>query len=108
MSSGLLSMVVKLKSCAEAMSRLLVVALLEPRIAVIVIAAHFPETRLVEDREFHALDPLRALPEVKSGDHHPKRPAMLAADRLAVPAPGQKHVVGCEVGQRHVGRVGVV
>ena len=59
-------------------------------------------------REFDALDPLGALPEVELGDHHAQGPAMLAADRLAVPAPGQQHVVGREVGQRHVGRVGVV
>src|SRR5262245_40495850 len=104
MSSGLLSMVVKVKSWADAMSGLLVVALLEPGIAVVVIAAHLPEARLVVHREFNALDPLGALPEVELRDHHAQRPAMLAADRLAVPAPGQQRVVGREVGERHVGR----
>src|ERR1043165_8288098 len=105
MSSGLLSMVVKVKSCADAMSALLVVALFEPRIAVVVIAAQFPEARLVMHRELDALDPLGALPEVKLGDHHAQGTAMLAADRLAVPAPRQQDIVGREVSQRHVGRV---
>ena len=87
---------------------LLVVTLLEPGIAVIVVAAHFPEARLVEHRELDALDPLGALPEIELRDHDAQRPAMFPADRLAVPAPGQQHVVGGEIRQRHVGLVGVV
>src|SRR4029450_10300679 len=42
------------------------------------------------------------------GDHHAQGSAMLAADRLAVPAPRQQHVIGREISQRDVGGVGVV
>src|SRR5215475_12075291 len=108
MSSGLLSMVVKVKSWADAISHLLVIALLLPGITVVVIAAHFPKARLVERRELDALDPLGALPEIEAGDHYAQRAAMLAADRLAVPAPGEQHILGREVGERYVGGVGVV
>src|SRR4051812_16104896 len=101
-------MPVKVKSWADAMSHLLVVTLLEPGIAVVVIAAHFPKARLVEHREFEPLDPLRALPEIELRHDYAERSAMFPAERLAVPAPRQQHVVGGEIRERHVGRVGVV
>src|SRR5436190_69559 len=95
----------KVKSCADAMSGLLqafssliVVALLAPGIAVIVIAAHFPEARLVEGGELDALDPLGTLPEIELRKNDAERPAMFAADRLAVPAP--RHAAGSRAGFR--------
>src|SRR6516162_7895791 len=108
MSSGLLSMVVKTKSCAVVMSRLLVITLFEPGIAVIVVAPHLPEAGLVDRRKLDALDPFGALPETELRNDYAQRAAMFPADRLAVPAPGQHRVRGREVGERHVGRVGVV
>src|SRR5262245_28379327 len=102
MSSGLLSMVVKTKSCAVAMSRLLVIALFEPRVAVVVIAADLPEARLVVHRELDPLDPLGALPEIEPRNDYAQRAAMFPADRLAVPVPGEHHVLGREIGERHV------
>src|SRR5512138_2072770 len=75
-----------LRGAPQGEDLLLVIPLLEPRVAVVVVAAHFPEAGLVVHRELDALDPLGALPEIELGDHHAQRAAMLAADRLAVPA----------------------
>src|SRR5208282_613116 len=84
------------------------VALLAPRVAVIVIAAHLPEARAVLGGKLDALQPLGTLPEIEPGNDHAHRTAVLAAQGLALPARGEKHVAACELGERHVGGVAVV
>src|SRR5579885_2438078 len=83
------------------------IALLFPRVAVIVIAARLPEAGAVLGEELDALQPLRALPEIEPGNHHAHRPAMLARDRLALPAVREQRVGRRELGERDIGRVAV-
>ena len=56
---------------------LLGVALFLPGIAAVVIAADFPEARLVGGRELDPLQPLGAFPEIQMGHDQPHRTAML-------------------------------
>src|SRR5262245_1972656 len=84
------------------------IALLCPRIAVVVITAHFPEAGLVLGGELQLAEPLRTLPEIELGQHKADRPTVLAADRPALPTRGEQHVVTGECLERHVGRVAVV
>src|SRR5215212_695013 len=60
------------------------VALLAPRVAVVVVAQRLPETRLVVRQEPEAPDPLGALPEVEMGDEQAGGAAVLRFERLAV------------------------
>src|ERR1051326_9171673 len=78
------------------------VALLFPRVRVIVIAARLPEPGYVVLDELHAGDPLRALPEVEVGHEPTYRRAVIERERLAVDAVGDQRVLGGRFAQRHV------
>src|SRR3954452_17111853 len=60
-----------------------VIALLPPRVAVVVVAGGLPEPRSVLDEELESSDPLGALPEVQVRDEEPGRPAVLGVERVA-------------------------
>ncbi len=62
------------------------IALLEPGIAVVVIAADFPEAGMVAGRELDLADPFGALPEVEVRHHKPHRPAVVERQRLGPPS----------------------
>src|SRR5919107_1590754 len=79
-----------------------------PGVAAHVVAAFFPEARLVFGEEAHALDPLRGLPSVEPRDDEAHGAAVLGRDGLAVVRPGEERVFGQEVFQGEVGRPAVV
>ncbi len=54
------------------------IALLGPRIAPVMVAAHLPEARLVGGHELDPLQPLGALPQIQMRHDQPHRAAMLA------------------------------
>ena len=58
------------------------IALFGPGITAVVIAAHFPKTRLSSVQEFDRLQPFRALPEIEMRHDEPHRAAMLGFERL--------------------------
>ena len=63
------------------------VALLPPRVAVVVVAVGLPEAGLVGARvSVQPAHPLGALPEVQVRDEQPRRAAVLGLERLAVVA----------------------
>src|SRR5215213_5230234 len=68
-----------------------------PGVAAHVVAALLPEARLVFGEEAHALDPLRGLPRVESGDDEAHGAAVLGRDGLAVVRPREEGVFGEEV-----------
>src|SRR5215217_450674 len=59
------------------------VALLAPRVAMIVVAEGLPETWLVLGHEPEAPYPLGALPEIEVGDEQAGRTAMLRRERFS-------------------------
>src|SRR5919107_849342 len=79
------------------------IALLLPRVAVVVVAGCLPEARTVLDEEVQAANPLGALPEVQVGNQKSGRAAVLRLERLAVelvddPGPPVGHVFERQVG----------
>src|SRR5882724_13661231 len=59
------------------------IALFPPRITAVVIAADLPVARRMAFKEFDALQPLRALPEIQMRQHQPHRAAMFLLQRRA-------------------------
>src|SRR3954471_23631413 len=57
------------------------VALLFPRVAVVVVAVVLPEARLVLGAQLEAAHPLGALPEVEVRDEQPGRATVLPLER---------------------------
>src|SRR5262245_32619345 len=84
------------------------VALFLPRVADIVVAAHFPEAGAVLLEEGHALRELRALPRIEFRDDDARGPAVLAADGRSAELRRDQHVVIEAEMERHVRRVAVV
>src|SRR5258706_6342605 len=84
------------------------IAVFFPRIAFVVIAAHFPEAGAVFHREFDPGHPFRALPEIPVRDDHTHRPAMLAGDGLALPGMGEQDTILFEDLAFHIGGVAVI
>src|SRR5207247_8845246 len=66
-----------------AASSVAAVALLFPRVAVVVVAVVLPETGLVLGAQLEATHPLGALPEVEVRDEQPGRATMLRLEGLA-------------------------
>jgi hypothetical protein len=60
--------------------------LLEPGVAVVVVAEALPEARLVLVPQLDPTDPLGALPQIQMGHQQPGRAAMLGLQVLAVVA----------------------
>src|SRR5690242_17505368 len=88
--------------------RVSAITLLRPGVAMIVVAAHFPEAGTVGGDELDAPDPFGAFPEIEPRHDRAHRTTMLARQRTALPGMSKQHVLGVEVGQRQVGRVVVV
>ena len=80
----------------------------QPRIATEVIAAFFPEARLVRGDQFDRLDPLGALPGVQLRRHASNRAAVLGREWLAVMRVGHQRVLREKVLQRQIGRPAVI
>src|SRR6266851_4656230 len=81
------------------------VTLLEPRVAVVVVAVAFPEPRLVVVLELQAGDPFRALPEVEVRHNHAGRPPVLERERGPLVVPDDPCLAARHVLQREVRRV---
>src|SRR5258708_36124994 len=79
------------------------VALLAPRIGVVVVTGHLPEARAVVLAELAAAQPLRALVKLELGDRQPHRAAVLRLQILPILLERHQHAVDSEVGARHVG-----
>src|SRR5439155_1468790 len=81
------------------------VALLEPRVAVVVVAVAFPEPRLVVILELQAGDPFRALPEVQVRHQQPGRAPVLDRQGVSLVVPDNPRLAAGHVLQREVRRV---
>src|SRR5947209_6070234 len=68
----------------EAAKSVALVALLPPRVTVVVVTVHLPEARLVVVEDLQAPHPLGALPEVEMGNQQPRGAAVLGGQRLAL------------------------
>src|SRR5262245_62306995 len=88
--------------CTESPSTVTVVALLAPRVAVVVIAERFPESGLVAIHEAQLPDPLRALPEVQMVHEEPCGAAVLGRERYAVVFHGHPCLASGAVGERQL------
>src|SRR5919198_3786963 len=84
------------------------VALLFPRVTVVVVAGAFPEAGLVVVTELDSAHPLRALPEVQVRDEQPRRTAVLGLEGLAVEFIGDPGAATRHILQGKVGRVAAV
>ena len=80
------------------------VALLLERVGVVVVPVALPEAGMVLRRQLDPAQPLRALPEVLPGHDQPQRPAVLAAQRLAVGVRREHRALALEELDRDVGR----
>ena len=69
------------------------VALFLPGIAVVMIAALLPETRLVLRAKLNTVAPLRALPKIALRHKHSHRTAMNGLERLALVFVGEEHAL---------------
>ncbi len=90
---------------APAIASVTLVALLQPRIAAIVIAVPFPEPGFVVVEKLKARHPLGALPEVEVRDEQPCRTSVVGWERLPVDLPRDPGLSTGHVGQRKVGGV---
>src|SRR5689334_3250759 len=84
------------------------VALVAPRIALVVVPVALPEAGLVTGGELEAVQPLRRLPEVQRVQQHPHRPTVLRLQSLTVVLPGDQHVIAEQRREGHVRRVAVL
>src|SRR5690606_23876652 len=81
----------------------LAISFLLPGIAIVVIAAHFPEAGSVPVHEADVAQPLGALPQIELRQDKSNWPAMFAGDRLALPFGRQQHIRVVERRERQVG-----
>src|SRR5438045_2824472 len=86
-------------------ARCLRVAIVEPRLGGVGVAAALPESLAVVIEKLDAPDPLRALPRIQPRRNHAARSAVLARQRLPFPAMHEQHVVIDGARQREVGGV---
>src|SRR5258708_3452984 len=68
-----------------------------PGIAGVVITADFPIARRVLGKEFDALEPFRAFPEIEMRHPQPHRPAVFPVQWRAGPAMREQGVLGGEI-----------
>src|SRR3954453_18270195 len=78
------------------------VALLEPGVAVVVVAVALPEALLVVVEQGQPGHPLRALPEVEVWHQQPDRTAVLSRQRPAVVGPHHPGLAVSDVRERQV------
>src|SRR5256885_5866400 len=81
------------------------VAVVEPRLGGVRVAADFPEAFLIFGQKFDLADPLRAFPRVQLWRDHPAGTAVLARQRRALPRVYQQHVVFDGAGEWKIRRV---
>jgi hypothetical protein len=79
-----------------------VVALLEPGIAMVVVAVAFPEAGLVVVEQAQSRHPFGAFPEVEVRDEQPGGAAVLNRERTAVGVPGDPRLAARKVGHGKV------
>src|SRR5690242_5275437 len=84
------------------------ITLLRPGVAVVVVAARFPEAGTVGGDDLDAPDPFGAFPEIEPRHDRAHRTAMLPRQRTPLPGTGEQHVSSVEFHQREVGRVVVI
>src|SRR5690349_7622530 len=84
------------------------VALLGPRVAVVVVPVLLPEPGFVGLRHRDPADPLGALPEVQMRHEQSRRPTVFARERLAVVGVHDPRLPAGHVAERQVGRVAAV
>src|SRR3970282_581857 len=82
------------------------VAVVQPRLRGVGVAALLPEAAGVPFQEFDGADPLGALPRVQPWRDHPARSAVLAWQRLSLPGVHEQHVVLHGSRERQIGGVG--
>src|SRR5947208_9028900 len=80
------------------------IALLLPKIRIVVVPVALPEARLVVVEQLEPAKPLRALPEITARHDQAQRPAVLRFQRLAVGFIGDHRLLALEGVERHVGR----
>src|SRR5262249_40780766 len=78
------------------------IALLEPRVATVVVAVALPEPLLVVVEQAQTADPLGALPEVQVRHQEPGRAAVLTSQRASVDIPHDSGLTVGDVGERQV------
>src|SRR5205085_10796715 len=84
------------------------VTLLVPRVAVVMIAPHFPKTPPLISAKFEGPHPFCALPSVEFRHHQPERPAMVGFEIFSVMPIREQNVVVQKFSQRQIGRVTAV
>src|SRR6266446_8168602 len=94
--------------CTDNPSAVAVVALLTPRVAVVVIAERLPEPGLIAVHEAQLPYPLGTLPEVEMRHEEPGRAAVLGRERDAIVFHGGPCLAAGDVGERQVGCVASV
>src|SRR5262249_62200003 len=85
-------------------SRVTVVALLTPRVAIVVIAVGLPESRRITVHEAQLPHPLRALPEVEVRHEEPGGAAVLGRERLTVVFHRHPRLAAGDIRERQGGR----
>src|SRR5262249_13431640 len=83
------------------------IALLLPRIGMVVIAARFPIAGLIGRTESNAIEPLRALPKIEIRHERAHRRTMRARERGAVELVRDEHVRERCLVVTHVRRIAV-
>ena len=84
------------------------VTFLAPRVRMIVIAAHFPESTPVPIAKLESSDPLGAFPRVEFRYHEPQRPAMVRFQIAAMVPMRKYHIIAEELIQRQIGRISAI
>src|SRR5579863_205951 len=84
------------------------VALLGPRVAVIMVSANFPETATIVDRKLDRAHPFCALPAVELRHYQAQREAVIGIEAAAVVTPREHHVVVEKFLERKVGGIAAV
>lgn len=79
-------------------------SLLCPRVSPVVVAALLPESRPINGRQFHTLDPLRTLPGIQSRHYQAHRSAVVGVDRLSVVGIREQRIFSQKVRQREISR----
>ena len=75
---------------------------------MVVIAAGFPEARLVCGGKFNSAQPFGAFPEIKMRHNEPHGPAMLHCEGRPLSARRLNRIFRQEVRDRHIGGVPII
>jgi hypothetical protein len=83
-------------------------ALFQPGIDVIIVAAHLPKPLVVARDELDLAQPFGAFPEIEVGHDQPYGAAVTERPRVALPAMGDDGVVAGKILYSHVGGIAVI